>query len=44
MFDESRQLDAFIPVAIAFALSALPQGKSDVGHVDEDQLVTSLTL
>lgn len=35
-FNESRQFDAFIPVAIALALCALPRGKSKVGHGDEE--------
>lgn len=38
-FDESRQFDAFIPAAIALALSALPLNESKVGP--EDKLVTS---
>ncbi len=41
-FEESRQFYAFIPIAIAFALSALPRVESEVGHEDEDQLFTHL--
>lgn len=35
-FEESRQFDAFVPAAIAFALSALPRVGSEVAHEDED--------